>query len=275
MQSITDRPALALNGFFMLIILIGIIAVAAVMVGGFLTPILAVLAFILITGFTIISPNEAKALTFFGKYIGTVKESGFLWTVPFSIGSTVPLKMINFNTKELKVNDLKGNPIEVGAVVVWRVKDAAQASFNVDDYRAFVANQSESAVRAIAAKYPYDSDTTDSLRGSTGDIAGELVTELQSKLSTAGIVIEEVKLTHLAYAPEIASSMLKRQQAEAVLQARKYLVENALSIVDTVMEHFEAKGIVNITDDKKADVINNLLVTLTSDQDAEPVISVG
>lgn len=275
MKSIEDRPAFKINGFFTLLIMVLSVPISFIFIGEIFTIAIAITIFICLTGFTIVAPNEAKVITFFGKYIGTIKDSGFQWTIPLSAGQTVTLKIINFNTKELKVNDLKGNPIEVGAVVVWRVKDAAQAAFNVDYYKEFVANQSESAVRAITAKYPYDSEHGESLRGSAGEIAEKLAEELQSKMAIAGVNIEEVKLTHLAYSPEIAASMLKRQQAEAVLQARKYLVENALSIVDTVMIHMQNKGINSISDDKKAEVINNLLVTLTSDQDASPVISVG
>ncbi|MBX7146939.1 MAG: hypothetical protein K1X44_06495 [Alphaproteobacteria bacterium] len=165
--------------------------------------------------------------------------------------------------------------MEIGAVVVWRVNDAAKASFNVDDYKEFVGNQSESAVRAIAARYPYDSDKETSLRGNAEEITNKLLEELNHKLSTSGIIIEDVKLSHLAYASEIATSMLRKQQAEAVLQARKYLVENALTIVDNVLVHFEKDNKLNIDPGKKLEIINNLLVILTSDKEANPVINVG
>ena len=275
MQSIQDHPIFAKNGFIMLftfLILLG----TMFMMGGSVLGVIGIFLFVIMaTGFCIVGPNEAKAVTFFGKYKGTIKESGFLWTIPLSGARTVSLKVINFNTETMKINDLRGNPIEVGAVVVWRVKDAAQASFNVDSYRHFVANQSEVAVRSIVSTYPYDSNEGVSLRENAEEISDKLCAKLQEKLSVAGVIIEEVRIAHLAYASEIASSMLKRQQAVAVLEARKYLVENALSIVDSVMEHFAKEGITEISDDKKADVVNNLLVTLVSEKDANPVLRVG
>lgn len=274
MRSVQDYPAPAISGFAilgMLIIGVGFLLVLNPALGG----VGIFISIIISTGFCIINPNDAKVITFFGKYKGTIKDNGFLWTIPLSGARRVPLKMINFNTEIMKVNDLRGNPIEVGAVVVWRVQDAAKACYNVDAYRPFVTNQSEIALRSIVAHYPYDSDEGASLRGNAEEIALKLVEELQKKLAVAGVVIEEVRIAHLAYASEIASSMLKRQQAVAVLEARKYLVENALSIVDSVMEHFDKKGIKSISDDKKAEVVNNLLVTLISEKDANPVISVG
>lgn len=274
MQSIQDHPVFAKGGFIMLFLFLITIA-ASFLISPKLGVSTVVIFLIFATGFCIVNPNEAKAITFFGKYKGTIKDSGFLWTIPLSGSITVPLKIINFNTQVMKVNDLRGNPIEIGAVVVWRVKDAAQACFNVDAYRQFVANQSEIAVRSIAAKYPYDAVEAASLRGNAEEISSKLVEELQEKLSIAGVIVQEVRIAHLAYSSEIASSMLKRQQAVAVLDARKYLVENALSIVDSVMEHLEKKGISQISDDKKAEVVNNLLVTLVSEKDANPVISVG
>ncbi len=289
MKTVTDRAAPAFNGYLAFLVF----AVAAYLVWAYLLNdivhlvqtnpfgslpyILIVFAGIaLFSGFTVISPNEAKVLTFFGSYVGTVKQNGIVWTLPFTAKESVPLKLINFTTDHLKVNDLSGNPVEIGAVVVWRVMDAAQAVFNVDNYRAFVSNQSDIAVRTIAAKYPYDTDTeAHSLRGNIEDVALELQRVLQGKLAIAGIVIEETKLSHLAYAQEVAAAMLKRQQAVAVLQARRYMVENTLKIIDDVIEHFATKGNVDISNEKKAELINSLLVTMTSDKESSPVITLG
>jgi regulator of protease activity HflC (stomatin/prohibitin superfamily) len=277
MQSLQDRDAFYINGFVaaLLLVVISIILLILIVTHSPLAILLAPLAIIALSGFTVVSPNEAKVLTFFGKYIGTIKENGFLWTVPFSAATAIPLKILNFNTEKLKVNDFCGNPIEVGAVVVWRISDAAQACFNVDDYKAFIFNQSESVVRTIVARHPYDSSDKPSLRGNAEEITKELAAELHQKLSLAGISVEEVKLSHLAYAPEIASSMLKRQQAVAVMEARKYLVENATVIVEGIISNFVKNGVTNITDDKKADIMSRIMVTLISDKEVNPVIGVG
>jgi len=257
-----------------LLLMIAACAVAWIALPLLLIPI-ATIIFFLFSGFTIIQPNEAKVVTFFGKYVGTIKESGFLYTVPLSLKNRVPLKLINFVTDHLKVNDRNGNPIEIGAVVVWRVTDAAQASLNIDDYKTFVANQSDIAVRTLAAHYPYDSEKEVSLRGNLDEIAAKLKDVLQEKLSLAGIIVEETKLSHLAYASEVAAAMLKRQQAVAIFEARQYMVENALAIIDDVMKHFETKNTVKFSDDKKAELINSLLIVMTSDKEANPVLTVG
>jgi len=275
MQSLHDQKAFYINGFVAILLIILVSLSLSKVLGAILGSALFVgFLIIIITGFTVIKPNEAKVLTFFGRYIGTIQQSGFLWTVPFSSSITIPLKIINFNTEKIKVNDLCGNPIDVGAVVVWKVSDAAQACFNVDDYRAFIFNQSESILRTIIAKYPYDSSTQASLRGNSDEITKELTEELQQKLSLAGIQVQEVKLSHLSYAAEIATSMLKRQQAMAMLEARKYLVENAVTIVESVITSFEKNGAANISDDKKAEIMSNIMVTLISEKEVSPVIGV-
>lgn len=274
MQSIQDRSAPFANGFLVLLLMIASFVTAWIAMPLLLIPI-GIISLIFFSGFTIIQPNEAKVITFFGKYAGTIKESGFLCTIPISSKNRVPLKLINFATGHLKVNDKNGNPIEIGAVVVWRVADAAQASLNIDDYKTFVAYQSDIAVRTLAAHYPYDSEKEVSLRGNLDEIAAKLSAVLQEKLSLAGIVVEETKLSHLAYASEIAGAMLKRQQAVAILEARQYMVENALAIIDDVMKHFEGKDNIKISDDKKADLINSLLIVMTSDSETNPVLNVG
>ncbi len=274
MRSVSDRPTFILNGFVFIAVIVLFMSLVLLLLPIDLWAVLFILP-ILATGLRIVRPNESKVLTFFGHYIGTIKKNGLYWTVPLSTSTRISLRLINFNTDKLKVNDLTGNPIEVGAVVVWRVKDAAQAAFNVDDYQEFVANQSDMTIRGIVASYPYDSVEGASLRGNPDHIAAELRGHLQAKLSLAGIVVEDVRLSHLAYAPEIAASMLKRQQAEAVLLARKYLIENAVNIVDDVLKYFVEDGKIDATNDKKMELVSNLLVSLTSDKDATPVVNVG
>lgn len=274
MQAVNDREAWSVGGFPLLFLWLVLMGAAAVFFWPLLIPI-AVIGVLVASGFTVIQPNESRVVTFFGRYVGTLRQSGFLYTVPFSVKKKVPLKLVNFTTDHLKVNDRNGNPIEIGAVVVWRVADAAQATFNVDDYKTFVANQSDIAIRALAAHYPYDSETETSLRGNIDEIAQQLQGTLQTKLAVAGIHVEETRLSHLAYASEIAGAMLKRQQAVAIFQARRYMVENALAIIDEVMQHFDKSSGVVISDDKKADLINSLLVVMTSEKESNPVISVG
>jgi len=273
-QTVNDREAFSTGGFAVLLGgIVGIIVAALVFPP--LAIAFAVIGVLLASGFTIIQPNDSRVITFFGKYKGTLRQSGFLYTIPLSSKKHVPLKLVNFVTDQLKVNDRNGNPIEIGAVVVWRVADSAQATFNVDDYKTFVANQSDIAIRSLAAHYPYDSETETSLRGNIDEVAQKLQQALQEKLAIAGIVIEETRLSHLAYASEIAVAMLKRQQAVAIFQARRYMVENALAIIDEVVQHFDAREGVNISDDKKAELINSLLIVMTSDKETSPVLSIS
>ena len=274
MQENKDFIAPSMSGFLALALWLGL-AFFVMITPGFLKAPLGILAFFLSTGFIIIAPNSSKVITFFGKYKGTLSKDGFYYTLPLSGKQKVLRRYINFNTPQLKVNDASGNPIEIAAVVVWRVIDPAKAVFDVDDYRQFIGNQSEIAVRNIAAKYPYDGDGIASLRDNADDIARILVEDLQGKLEIAGIHVEEVRISHLAYAPEIAAVMLKRQQAVAVLQARRYLVENALAIVDDVLLHYAKDAPLNVSDEKKLSFINNMLVTLVADRESQPVLSVG
>jgi regulator of protease activity HflC (stomatin/prohibitin superfamily) len=274
MQSIEDRPAPFMNGFMALLLIATMVLFFFIATWPLFIPVIAIIA-ILSSGLTVIQPNEARVITFFGNYKGTIKHSGFLFTIPLTLKRRVPLKLINFMTDRLKVNDKNGNPIEIGAVVVWRVADAAQACFNIDDFRTFVANQSDIAVRTLAAHYPYDSTNEVSLRGNLDEIADKLNSVLQEKLSVAGIIVEETKLTHLAYASEVASAMLRRQQAIAIFEARQYMVENALTIIDSVIKHFDSKKNLKMSEDKKAELINSLLIVMTSDREANPVLTVG
>jgi len=274
MESIQDRPAFYTSAFTVMGAMI-VLAIVSLFVNPLVFVIVALICFLISSGFTVVQPNDAKVITFFGSYMGTIRDSGFMFTVPLSMKTTIPLKLSNFVTGHLKVNDKNGNPIEIGAVVVWRVKDAAKASLNIDDYRTFVANQSDIAVRALAAHYPYDSEKEVSLRGNIDEIATKLQSVLQEKLAVAGIVLEETKLSHLAYASEVAAAMLKRQQAVAIFEARQYMIENALAIIDDVMKHFDGNKKVNFSDDKKAELINSLLIVMTSDKEANPVLTLG
>ena len=278
MKDVTEFPAFSMNGFFVFMIWAALIALmlTAFTVRPFLGVVLAVMNFLIMTGFTVIQPNEAKTVVFFGDFKGSLRDAGFRWTWPLSARQRVSLRLINFDSQQLKVNDVRGNPVEIGAIVVWRVTDSAKAVFNVDDYHEFVQTQAETALRNVAADYPYDAgDGEKSLRGSSDDVAHDLMGQLQKRLEVAGIVLEETRLSHLAYAPEIAAAMLRRQQAEAVIAARRFIVENAVGMVDDVLEHFSKAGTVNLDDNRKATLIGNLMVALVSDRDAEPVIRVG
>ena len=274
MEDITDKPALSINGFIIFVSMV-VLALVTIGIGGEVAiPFVIILILIIASGFTVINPNESRVLTFFGRYVGTVTMNGFVWTVPVTQKQKVSLRFINFTSPKLKVNDSNGNPIEIGSVIVWRVENSAKALFTVDAYQEFISNQSEIVVRSIAAQYPYDAEGKTSLRGSTGEITEKLINELQEKLQIAGIFIKDAKISHLAYSPEIAVAMLRRQQAEAVLFARRRLVEGALGIVDDVLEHYRKQGI-NLSDEHRIELINNLLVTLTSDREANPIVNVG
>lgn len=278
MSNMTEVEAFSVNGFMILMfwLLLAALFVAALAFRPGLAIVIGLVGFITLTGFTVVPPNEAKTIVFFGTYMGVLRTPGFLWTWPLSVRQRVSLRLINFESQRLKVNDVRGNPVEIGAIIVWRVIDSAKAVFNVDDYHEFVKTQAETALRNVAAHYPYDAhDHELSLRGSSDHVAEDLQKQLQHRLEVAGIELEETRLSHLAYAPEIAAAMLRRQQAEAVISARRFIVENAVGMVDEVIGHFEKSGTLQLTDDRKATMIGNLMVALVSDHDAEPVIRVG
>ncbi len=234
-----------------------------------------------ISGFFSVEPNQAVVLLLFGKYVGTVREAGFWWTNPFASKRQVSLRVRNFNSKIIKVNDAEGSPIEIAAVVVWQVVDTAKSKFAVDDYQEFVAIQSETAIRALAIRYPYDtshssSDTeTPSLRGIPDEVSQALQRELQARLEVTGVEVIEARLSHLAYAPEIAQMMLRRQQAKALIEARRQIVEGAVGIVNEALNRLSQDQTLDLDDERKASMINNLLVVLTSEQTAQPVINTG
>ncbi len=237
----------------------------------------AIALIVIAKGFYMIQPNQAAAITLFGSYRGTDRAHGLRWVWPWMGKTKVSVRANNVVSEKLKVNDLRGNPIEIATNVVWRVADTAQALFDVDDYKAFVEVQIEAAVRSIGSRYPYDdiehSEIT--LRGSHDEVGAELRTELNHRLSVAGLTVDECGLTHLAYAPEIAGAMLRRQQAEAVIAARKKLVEGAVTMVEMALQQLSEKNVVHLDDERKAAMVSNLMVVLCGERDTQPVVNAG
>ena len=229
----------------------------------------------LLNGLFAVPPNEARVLQLFGKYVGTVRKPGLRYTNPLYSKKRVSVRVRNFETERSKVNDSDGNPIEMAAVVVWKVADTYEASFEVDDYVNFVHVQSESAVRNLATGYPYDTQEEGqmSLRGDTEEIAAQLKNEIQHRLEKAGVEVLEARITHMAYAPEIASAMLQRQQASAIIAARSQIVEGAVSMVQMALENLSDRGIVDLDEERKASMVSNLLVVLCGDKATQPVLS--
>lgn len=287
MDAITERKAKKLNGFIVLFLLLaltagniyllvkGIIADNPAILAIFIPGMLVI--FIIMAGLCIIQPNESRVLILFGRYTGTIKDSGFWWVNPFTDKKKVSLRINNFNSEKIKVNDLHGNPIEIAAVIVWRVVDSARALFDVQNYSGFVAIQSETAIRSLSSEYAYDdtSENGKSLRANQQEIAEELQKMLQSRLEIAGVEVVESRLSHLAYAPEIAQAMLRRQQAQAVVAARTKIVEGAVGMVEQALRQLSEQHIVSLDEDKKATMVNNLLVALVSETQAQPVINTG
>ena len=232
-------------------------------------------ALIICSSITIVQPNQARVITFFGRYLGSIRENGLWMTVPLSSRSVVSLRVSNFNSKTLKVNDVEGNPVEIAAVVVFRVIDSARAMFDVSNYEQFVEIQSETALRHVATKYPYDNFGEEgfSLRGNAEEVAAELTRELQERLALAGVEVMEARLTHLAYATEIASAMLQRQQASAILSARQIIVEGAVGMVQMALDRMEKDGILELDQERRAAMINNLLAVIISERGAQPIIN--
>lgn len=290
-----EREVTAFNGWLMLAVNIAIVFLGVFLIirciyeveglrqafpllkfiGGLLTEGLGIL--FLIGHFTL-QPNQARVLILFGAYHGTVRKSGFHWANPFYSRQTkVSLRSHNFSTEKLKVNDKRGNPIEIGAVVVWRVQDTAQAKFDVEKYEEYVDVQSESAVRHLASAYAYDQGEEDetTLRSNVDEVAATLKEELQQRLSKAGVVVVEARLTHLAYAPEIAQIMLRRQQAEAIIAARTKIVHGAVSMVQMALHELSEKRVVEFDDERRASMVSNLLVVLCGESDVKPVVNTG
>lgn len=228
-------------------------------------------------GFFIVNPNEAKVLTLFGKYSGSVKRDGFHWANPLLTKRHISLRIRNFESSQIKVNDLEGNPIEIAAVVVWKVTETAEASFEVDSYEHYVKVQTEAAVRNLATQYPYDAyeDHHKSLRGNTLEIAEQMKLEVQERLNKAGVEVLEARINHLAYSPEIASAMLQRQQAGAIIAARSRIVEGAVGMVEMALDLLSKRDVVALDNDRKAAMVSNLLVVLCGDRNTQPVVNTG
>ncbi|MCD4839494.1 SPFH domain-containing protein [Neobacillus sedimentimangrovi] len=283
-----ERNLFKVNGFIgiVLFLLVGAVAVFGfrqfIFTGNvlflFLAGLCALILLLLLSGFTIIQPNQAKVFTLFGSYLGVIKQEGFWLTIPLTVRKTVSLRVINFNSDKLKVNDLEGNPIEIAAVVVYKVVDSAKAVFDVENYKDFVHTQSETGLRHIASQYPYDNMNNDyeiSLRQHSDEVAEELTKDLQKRLELAGVEVIEARIMHLAYSSEIAHAMLQRQQAKAVLAARKVIVDGAVSMVKSAIDQLSKEGIVELDEEKKAQMVNNLMVSIVSEKGSQPVINTG
>ncbi len=230
-----------------------------------------------LVGLFVVNPNQGRVLQLFGKYVGTVRDPGLRWANPFYSKKPISLRVRNFETERSKVNNTDGNPIEIAAVVVWKVVDTAEAVFEVDDYQHYVHVQSEAAVRDLATRYPYDTheDHELSLRGDTAAIADHLKTEIQTRLDKAGVEAIEARITHLPYAPEIASAMLQRQQAGAIIAARQRIVEGAVGMVEMALDRLSSNHIVDLDEERKANMVSNLLVVLCGDRSPQPIVNTG
>jgi regulator of protease activity HflC (stomatin/prohibitin superfamily) len=294
----SERIVSAMNGWGMLVINVALLIAAACTIGlaaqdagpiHIIGGLSALIGLIMLGGYFTLQPNQARVLILLGAYKGTVRSSGFHWANPFysrrpagGLGSQwlatkLSLRARNFSSEALKVNDKRGNPVEIAAVVVWRVENTAQAVFDVEDYTSYVEIQSESAIRSIASRYAYDQGEEHeiTLRGGADEVALALKEELQIRLAKAGVIVEDARLTHLAYAPEIAPVMLRRQQAEAIIAARRIIVQNAVGMVHMALDELDQKNVVKLDDERKAAMVSNLLVVLCGSSDASPVINTG
>lgn len=254
------------------------VAVKALSVVGIVAAILAsIVVLVCWVGFFMIHPNEAKVLQLFGKYVGSTHEPGLKWANPFYAKSAVSTRIRNFESGQLKVNDSQGSPIEIAAVVVWKVFDTAEALFEVDDYEEFVQIQSESALRNLSTTYPYEPHEGEgtALRSHPNEIAQSLREEIQDRLEKAGVTVIEARISHLAYAPEIANAMLRRQQASAIIAARQLIVRGAVSMVDMALDELRDNNVVELDEERKAAMVSNLLVVLCGDENAQPVLNTG
>lgn len=282
-----ETTASTQSGYVMLLVSLVLILIAGAAflagVGGKSVPLIVVavlsgvIGLLILAGFYMINPNEAAAIQLFGAYKGTDRKEGLRWVLPWLTRSKIAVRANNVISEKIKVNDARGNPIEMAAQVVWRVTDTAQALYDVDDYRQFVTAQMEAAVRAIGSRYPYDDIEHHeiTLRGNHEEVGVELRAALIDRLSVAGITVDECGLTHLAYAPEIASAMLRRQQAEAVIAARAKLVEGAVSMVEMALNMLSEKNVVELDDERRAAMVSNLMVVLCAEQEAQPVVNAG
>jgi regulator of protease activity HflC (stomatin/prohibitin superfamily) len=277
---IRERPAWSTSGWFgVLVIAICVVAIVLIAHSSVkaLEVVPIVVGVVILGSLVIVQPGQTKVVRFFGSYVGTVRRTGLSWILPLSDRRTVSTRVRNFETNHLKVNDAEGNPVEIAAIVVWQVADTSRALYAVDDYLNFVRVQAESAIRHVATTHPYDhpADEGLSLRGSTDIVAGELATEMAERVIIAGVEIVEVRISHLAYAPEIAQAMLRRQQANAVVAARTRIVDGAVGMVELALERLAERNIVDLDEERKAAMVSNLMVVLCSDQPASPVVNTG
>jgi regulator of protease activity HflC (stomatin/prohibitin superfamily) len=281
----TEKSIIKTNGFAALIIaLLSITLGVFLIITGSISEkisggLVVLLGLIIATSLTIVQPNEAKVLTFFGTYLGVIRDQGLWATIPFTFKRSVSLRVTNFNSERLKVNDLEGNPIEIAAVVVYKVSDAAKALYDVENYEKFIHIQSETGLRHIASRYAYDSfdhaEDAFTLRQNSDEVADVLMYDLQKRLDVAGVDVIEARIMHLAYSSEIASAMLQRQQAQAVLSARKVIVDGAVGLVKAAIDQLAEQEIVELDEEKKAQMVNNLMVAIVSDKGTQPIINTG
>ena len=283
-----ERSAPSMSGWVMLVVVLVLLAVAGwggyqISLGenqvlwGWGAGVAVVLFLVLVTGFVVNPPNLSRVLTFVGRYVGTVRRNGFSWTYPLTGRERISLRIQNFESETLKVNDANGNPVEVAAVVVWRVLDTAKAAFEVQDYEGFVKIQTETAIRHMSSQYPYDAyrEGDPSLRANADEVTASLHRELQDQLILSGVEVMRTQLRRLAYAPEIAADMLRRQQAEAVVAARQRIVEGAVGMVDHALAMLSEQDIVELDEERKAAMVSNLLVVLCSEHQVQPVLNAG
>jgi regulator of protease activity HflC (stomatin/prohibitin superfamily) len=291
----TERQAIKVNGYAFFILGLALLGAGGYVFvwsasrdnglgifGGF---ILFALGLLILIGLFVVQPNEARVLTLFGRYAGSVRSDGLWWVNPFTSKKKISLRVRNFQSEKMKVNDFNGNPIEIAAVIVWRVVDSAKALFDVENYETFVTIQAETAIRNISTKYPYEThgedahaqidDSAHSLRSHPDEVGEALKHELHARLEIAGLEVMETRLSHLAYAQEIAQAMLRRQQAEAVIAARQKIVDGAVGMVEIALKRLEANGVVSLDEERKAAMVNNLMVALVSESNAQPVINTG
>ena len=277
---IHEQEAWTINGWFGVLVIAVCIGAVILLAHGSAKGFIAipiVIAVVVMGSLVIVQPGQTRVVQFFGSYVGTVRKTGLSWIRPLTKHRDVSVRVRNFETSHLKVNDADGNPVEIAAIVVWQVTDTSRALFAVDDYHNFVRVQAESALRHVATTHPYDNPTEDgvSLRGSTDVVAGELAEEVAQRVAIAGLEIVEVRISHLAYAPEIAQAMLRRQQASAVVAARSLIVDGAVGMVELALGRLTERGIVDLDEERKAAMVSNLMVVLCSDQPASPIVNTG
>ena len=280
MKNETNRSALSgYIGLFIWLVILAVTIFLFIQTGNAFWALMAIPLFLFAAGFFIVYPNQSKVLTLFGDYRGTIRENGFFWANPFFVKKSVSLRARNFDSERVKVNDKLGNPVLISVILVWRVNDTFKASFDVDDYEVFVRVQTDSAVRELAASYPYDTfddeEQEKSLRSDFDEVNEQLENMISGRLAIAGIEVLEARIGYLAYAPEIANSMLKRQQATAIVAARYKIVEGAVGMVEHALAELSQKEIIELDDQQRATMVSNLMVILCGDRDASPVVNTG